>query len=295
MNLSVSSEPLVKAGWLRTLLYILALMLAAGTVLIAFILGMHKGNPDASGLQELMKGNNPALIVLILFILVLLITVVFRRWVDRKSFISLGLEIKGHGFEAMAGAALAVFIMGSSCLIIQATGHLKWMDILFDPKSLFLAFGTILLSAFYEELIFRGYILNNLMDSFPKWPALGISTLLFMVFHWNSAGLFPVLNVLMLGGITGLFYLYTRNLWFPICFHAAWKFMAGPVLGFSNDQTSQTLLQTSLQGNENITGGATGLQGSVILLSVSLFSAVALYFILQKKLSPKSQPVPGRI
>jgi membrane protease YdiL (CAAX protease family) len=139
------------------------------------------------------------------------------------------------------------------------------------------------LSAFYEELIFRGYLLSNLMESFPKWLALVLSAVLFMGFHWNSSGLFPLLNMLIMGLITGLFYLYTRNLWFPFFFHAAWKFMAGPVLGFSNDPSSQSLLQTTVQGDENITGGASGLEGSVILTAVSLLSGVALYLMLQKK------------
>jgi uncharacterized protein len=295
MNTSVSSKPLVKAGWLRALLYILVVSLAAASVLAGFIFGMLKGQRDRLDLSEFMKGDYPALVILMFFAMSLIITYSFCRWIDRRSFISLGLEIKGHGREAIAGAALATFIIGCSCLINQITGHLKWMDILFDPKSLFLALGAVLLSAFYEELIFRGYVLNNLLESFPKWLALVISTLLFTGFHWNSNGLFPMLNMLIMGIITGLFYLYTRNLWFPIFFHAAWKFMAGPVLGFSSDPSSQSLLQMTVQGDENITGGTSGLEGSVILTAVSLLSTAALFFILQKKISPQFQPAQGRI
>ena len=49
------------------------------------------------------------------------------------------------------------------------------MDIILDPRALFLSFGTIVLVAIYEELIFRGYILINLLESFPRWIALFIS------------------------------------------------------------------------------------------------------------------------
>lgn len=295
MSSPVSSIPLFKAGWLRVLLYILALTIAAGAVLASFILGLHTGNPDSSGIRELSLGKNAAVIVLIFFILTLLITYIFRRWIDRKSFISLGLEINGHTRDFISGTSLAVFIMGSSCLIIQATGHLKWMDFIFDPKFLFLVFGSIGLTAFYEELIFRGYILGNLLESFPKWLALIISSLLYMAIHWTSAGFFSMVNTLILGLIAGLFYLYSQNLWFSVCFHWAWKFMAGPILGFGDEPSTQSLLQSSLIGDENITGGISGLQGSFILTAVSLLCAVALYLILQKKLSPKSLPVPNRI
>ena len=295
MNSSVLSKPLVSAGWLRALLYLGSVVIGAGVVLSAFILGLYKGNLNASALPEILKSIHPEMIVLIVFIVTLIITYLFRSRIDRKSFISVGLEWKGHGREAGAGAALAIFIICSSTLILQITGHLKWMDILFEPQSLFLALGTILLSAFYEELIFRGYILNNLMDSFPQWLALCISSLLFMGFHFSADGFIPMINMLIMGFITGLFYLYNRNLWFPVFFHTAWKFMAIPVLGFSNDPSSQALLQISLQGNENTTGGTAGLQGSVVLTAVSLLSAVTLYFILQKKINPLSQPIPGRI
>ena len=71
--------------------------------------------------------------------------------------------------------------------------------------------------------------------------------------------------------------------------------MIGPILGFSGDESFQTLLQTELNGDENITGGTNGLQGSVFLLAVFLISLAALYLFLQKKTNPVSQPVPGRI
>jgi uncharacterized protein len=291
---SVISKPLVKAGWLRALLYLLAMAIVGGTVLSVFVLGMYKSNMNASGLQDILNGIHPEMIFLIFFAVTLIVTYVFRRWVDRRSVISLGLELKDHWREAGAGASMAVFIIGGSTLILQLTGHLKWMDILFEPQPIFLAFGSVVIIAFCEELIFRGYLLSNLLESFPNWLALCMSAVLFMLFHWNANGFFPMFNMLIVGGITGLFYIYNRNLWFPVCFHAAWKFMSGPVLGFSNDPASQSLLQATLQGNANVTGGVAGLQGSMILTVISLFSLLVLYLILHKKISPVSQPVPGR-
>lgn len=294
MNNPGFSKPLLRSGWMRVLLYVVVFMAVSGIVLGIYILGNKKAL-DASGLQALMSENGHLFVTGFLFVLALVITYVFRRWVDRKSFISLGLDFNGHARDAIAGAMLALFIISASALILKGTGHLRWMDIIFDPKALFLAFGSMMLAAFYEELIFRGYILSNLMESFPKWPALFVSALLFMFFHWNSFGFFPLVNGLILGLLTGLNYIFTRNLWFSLCFHVAWKFMEGPVLGFSGNESFQTLLQITVQGDENITGGASGLEGSVILMAVSLLTGIALYLFLQKKINPKSQPVPGRI
>jgi membrane protease YdiL (CAAX protease family) len=98
-----------------------------------------------------------------------------------------------------------------------------------------------------------------------------------------------------MGLILGLNYIYTRNLWFSFSFHIAWKFLEGPVFGFSGDQTFQTLLQPELTGDINITGGASGLEGSFVLTSLALLSLIALFLFLQRKFSLQFPPVPGRI
>jgi uncharacterized protein len=295
MNKYGISKPLIGRGWLRSLLYMIALLLLAAIFLSLFIFGRYNGKFDSSTFQSLMKGENIRIFTLIICALTLIITFVFRRWVDRKSFISLGLNFEGHAQESIAGGMLAVFIICGASLLLNVTGHLKWVEIIFDPRTLFLAFGSTVLVAFYEELIFRGYVLNNLMDSFPKWLSLFISALLFMFFHWTTLGFFPLANMFIMGLILGLNYIYTRNLWFSICFHIGWVFMTGPVLGFSGDESFQTLLQTEMSGDENITGATSGLEGSVFLTAFTLLSLVALYLILQKKLNPESQPAQGRI
>ena len=297
MDKSGSFKPLIPQGWLRALLFLIAFGLLAGISLGIYLFVLHKGSPDKTGLENLMKGNNLLVTTAIIFAISLLLTFVFRHWVDRKSFISLGLDFSGHGGEAIAGGMLAIFIICASSLLLKATGHLKWMDIIFDSRALFLSFGSVVIISFYEELIFRGYILNNLLDSFPGWLALVISALLFMIFHWtgqSSIGFFTLANSLIMGLILGLNYMYSRNLWFSFCFHIAWKFMEGPAFGYSGDESFQTFLQPELNGDVNITGGANGLEGSVILTAVALLSLIALYLFLQRKFNPRFQPVPGR-
>ncbi|HEX3080541.1 MAG TPA: type II CAAX endopeptidase family protein [Puia sp.] len=298
MDKSGSTKPLIPQGWLRALLFLIAFGFATGIFLVVYLVARHKGIPDVTGLETLLKGNDLLVTTAIIFALSLILTFVFRRWVDRKSFVSLGLSFNGHGAEAIAGAMLATFIICASSLLLKATGHLKWMDIIFDARALFLAFGSVLIISFYEELIFRGYILNNLMDSFPGWLALVISAFLFMIFHGtgqSSIGFFPLANSLIMGLILGLNYVYTRNLWFSFCFHAAWKFMEGPAFGYSGDDSFQTFLQPELNGDINITGGVNGLEGSVILTAIALLSLITLYLFLQRKFSPRFRPVQGRI
>jgi uncharacterized protein len=290
-----SSIPIIGKGWLRALIFVVSFLIIMLIGMLILVFGFRKGDFNRSGIQSFMKGSNLWMMTLIFFVLTALIVYVFRRWIDRKSFVSLGLEIDNRWREAVAGSMLAVFTISATSLLLKATGNLKWIEIIFDPKTLFLSFGSIVLISFSEELIFRGYILYNLLGSFPKWLALLISAILFMIFHWTSLGFFSLANSFVMGLILGLNYIYTRNLWFSICYHISWDFMTGPILGFSGDESFQTLLQTELHGDENITGGINGLQGSVLLLAVSLISLTALYLFLQNKINPVSQPAPGRI
>ena len=295
MNKSTSARPLIRQGWLRGLLYIIAILIATVIFVAVYMASVSGGN-----FQAALRGTlNPQFVQLLPFIPVLLVTFIFRRWIDRKPFISLGLNIQRHGKPAIAGGALAVFLICATALILKMTDHLKWVDIIFDPRALFMAMGSVLLIATYTELVFRGYLLNNLMDSFPDWLAILISALLFMIYNWSNINFhfdfFVLINSLIFGLLLGLYYVYTKNSWFPICFHFGWKFFLGPVLGVSESEYFQTLLETERTGDKNITGGIFGLEGSFILTGISLLALLMLYVYFQRKLSQQSQPVPGRI
>jgi membrane protease YdiL (CAAX protease family) len=283
MNTFASSNPLIRQGWLRAALYAIPFAL-----LVVFI--------SVQGRAEFISGPlQPKFYDLVFALAAILITYIFRQLIDRKSFMSLGLSVNGYWRDAIAGGMLAVFIVAAASTILKTTGHLKWTDIIFDPRSLFIILGSTVLIAFAEELIFRGYILSNLMLSFNKWLALLVSALLFMLFHWSAIGFLPLLNTFIIGLVLGLTYIYTRNLWFPICFHIGWKFFEGPILGFPVEGGQQTLLQADITGDGNITGGTAGLEGSFVFTVIALLGLVALYLFFQKKLNLQSQPAPGRI
>ncbi len=294
MTTTATSKPLISAGWLRVLIFCIVhlLLIVTGFLLMTAIIQHLKG--ETADVSQLMKGELLWAVILMSFVGSLMITYVFRRWVDRKSFLSLGLNYRNHGTDMIAGISLAVSILGLATLILWATGHVKWMDIIFDGRTLMIALGNLLLVAFYEEIIFRGYLLSNLLESFNKWIALGISAGLFTLFHMGNPGFdfFSVVNIFAIGILLGMNYIYTRNLWFSISFHFAWNFLEGPVLGYPVSGIHfDTLLQTEMKGDDQITGGVFGLEGSAIVMALCIIAIMALYFILQKKMNQQIQPV----
>jgi uncharacterized protein len=289
--MSIHKNPLIRQGWLRVLLFLIffiLIIIAASSmesVLISLIQKKSVGDLDLTSLNELMSGTYLWLAVVMNLIAALLAVFVFRKFVDRRNFFSMGFGWKGFERDAGAGFFLAPAILGLGTMILFYSGHLKWTDISFDGNNLFVELGIMMMVAMYEEIVFRGYILNNLMDSFNKWLALGISALLFTLFHLNNPGIgfIPVLNIFIAGILLGLNYVYTKNLWFAILFHLSWNFVQGPLLGYKVSGINlPTLLQTSLSGSELLTGGAFGFEGSVIALGLILIACMVMFLIFEK-------------
>jgi membrane protease YdiL (CAAX protease family) len=140
--------------------------------------------------------------------------------------------------------------------------------------------------AFMEELVFRGYLLNNLMQSVNKWLALLITALLFAVVHISNPDvtILPVLNVFVAGLLLGINYIYTKNLWFSIFFHFIWNVFQGPVLGYEVSGFDMPfILEQNLEGPALLTGGEFGFEGSIIcLLLIILFTTWFAYTFSQR-------------
>nr|BCX00418.1 MAG: CAAX protease family protein [Bacteroidota bacterium] len=67
-----------------------------------------------------------------------------------------------------------------------------------------------------EELLFRGYLLRNLMRSWPVWVALLVSGLLFGVYHLRLTQFVPLS---LLGGVLGYLVWRTGSLWTAVLVH----------------------------------------------------------------------------
>jgi membrane protease YdiL (CAAX protease family) len=148
----------------------------------------------------------------------------------------------------------------------------------------------MLLVSFAEELVFRGYVLNNLMQSVPKEAALFTSAILFAIFHSLNPNfnLIAFINIFIAGMLLGVNYIYTRNLWFAIFFHFTWNFFQGPILGFEVSGLSlPSLLDQNLRGSILLTGGEFGLEASWLTTFATSLMAIALFFLFQRKYESK--------
>lgn len=86
------------------------------------------------------------------------------------------------------------------------------------------AFVIIVLSApVFEELLFRGVILQGLLRSQRPWVAIGQSALLFGIVHFNPA---QSIHAFLLGLVFGWLYYRTRSLWLCMAMHVLFNSLA---------------------------------------------------------------------
>jgi len=279
MSFSDPQKPMIARSWLRVLIF--AATYFCLLIILGLIIRMIFPNAFAAGNEK----KNVNFLFLMFFAssaIGVAWTWLFRKFIDRKTFESLGFDWAGNSSNAGAGFFLGILILCVGTLILVMTKNLHWTDFNFNGTSLFLSLGLMLMIAFAEEIVFRGYILNNLLESTGKWMALVISSLLFAGFHMgnSSVDVVPIINIFLASLLLGVNYIYTKNLWFGIALHFSWNFVQGSVLGYAvSGLPLQSIFHHELKGDDLITGGAFGFEGSILTGVLSFVVLVVLVYL----------------
>ena len=131
-----------------------------------------------------------------------------------------------------------------------------------------------------EELLFRGILFRHLEDFGGSWFALALTSALFGVAHIfnpNATAFSSFAIAVEAGVLLGGAYMLTRSLWAPIGLHAAWNFTQGEIYDVPVSGIDGTgLVEAKLSGPELLSGGAFGLEASVIALVIATGAGVWL-------------------
>lgn len=176
----------------------------------------------------------------------------------------------------ITGVSLFAIVIG----ILAFTGHYRVVG---AGSPLALVSGLILWlsGAVMEELLFRGFVFRVAQNVFGTWIAVAISAVLFGLLHAANPGstAFSSLAIALEAGVLlAVAYAATNRLWLPIGIHAGWNYAEGTIFGtaVSGGSVKATLLHGSLSGSGLITGGAFGVEASIIAIPVCLAAAALL-------------------
>jgi membrane protease YdiL (CAAX protease family) len=140
----------------------------------------------------------------------------------------LGLQHFGFGAAAGAGLTLSIVTIQWLCGWVEleygsVAGSLS--EVLWAPS---LGAGLVVLAcgAIGEELMFRGYGLQQFMLASHPWAAVLATSALFGALHRDNPDFSGValVNTILFGTLFGLALLRHRSLWLPCGIHFGWNF-----------------------------------------------------------------------
>ena len=280
----LQKQPLIKQGWLRVFVFLVVyvlLLISSGVVLQLIALATSKENT----IPNFYVG------ILLNFLLSVLLVLVFTKLVNRSSLSTLGLQWKTTTRERWIGLIAGIFLSCFIATILWLLQLVQWFTDEVDAAGLVIALGLMFIVAIGEELVFRGYLLGNMMQSSSKEAALVFSALVFAILHSLNPNfnLTAFINIFLAGLLLGTNYIFTRNLWFGILLHFSWNFFQGSVLGFPvSGLQLPSLLQQNSSGSILLTGGEFGLEASLL----TTFAFTAAIFILYSLFSKKYRTLP---
>lgn len=205
----------------------------------------------------------------------------------RERLSSVGLRLDARwAREFLGGGAVGIAMLLSVTALMAATGVLRFeVDPARSFAAVLLGFNAFLWAALLEELLFRGFVFQRLVDGIGVWPAqLGLAAL-FAAGHWSNPGMEGVarivgtLDIALVSILLGLAYLRTRSLALPFGLHFGWNWVQGSVLGFnvSGYEHAGWWSPVMDSGAPWLTGGGVGPEGSVFSIGVSLVVIAVLW------------------
>lgn len=266
---SAAASPL----WLRILRFPLARLVLLGAPLF-LLMGVNNG--------FMLKFKDAPLLAIAVTIAMAAVALAlyagFARFVEGRPASELSLS--GAGREWAMGAVIGAGLYAACVLILMALGMYRVVGL--NPWTYVIpAVAMALSSGMFEELIFRGVLFRSVEEVFGSWISLAVSAAAFGLAHLtNPAG--TITGAIYISVEAGLLlaaaYMLTRRLWLSIGFHMAWNYTQSAIFSgvVSGGRAEPGLIRSNIRGPEALTGGAFGLESSVIAFALCTAAGVVL-------------------
>jgi membrane protease YdiL (CAAX protease family) len=234
-----------------------------------------------AGLQALSVDISPIVSAGLLAVCALLTVVTVTRLIERRHLADIGLDLRRFVIDWLKGAGVGAAYLCASVGILAVLGGYRLSGVAFAGQAL--ASGLLLhvLVCVFEETLFRGILFRFLEEGLGSWIALTVTALFFGLSHLNNpnASVWSAIAIALEAGVSlGAAYMATRSLWFAMGLHTAWNFLQGTIFGVAvsgNGAPTDSLFHPLIQGNPWLTGGAFGIEASVIAVVLGLGVGIA--------------------
>ncbi|MET4657614.1 membrane protease YdiL (CAAX protease family) [Streptomyces sp. PvP037] len=228
-------------------------------------------------------------LTLVLGVLVSVLALLVYRWVVGRTEHRPVTELDpdGAGPALGRGTLIGVVMFGMVITNLATSGNYE-VHGLGSVGGMAGLFGFMAAAAVTEEVLYRGVLFRIAEEYLGTWIALVLTALLFGLSHLLNAHATlwgAVAIAIEAGGMLAAAYAATRNLWVPIGVHFGWNFAAGGIFSteVSGNDTEQGLLDATTSGNEWLTGGDFGPEGSVYSVLFGALLTLAFLWLAHRR------------
>ena len=268
-------------GWLKSLLFIPLLVFSQiFGALVLLLLGYDLTEISSNVMNES---------VMIVFeysglVIVIILIWLFMKFIDKQPLIEIGFQTQGRLKEINYGILFGLFIMAFAFVFLSVIGEIVFLNYSLNFNQILLSIALFIGVSFFEEIIFRGYMLKNLLESFNPFVALLISSLFFSLIHASNPNVtsLGLCNIFLAGIFLGVSYVFTKNLWFPIALHFSWNFFQA-MFGFKvSGLDSYSIIEFMIPDNNMINGGEFGFESSILSIIVLFVGTIMIWNYFKK-------------
>jgi membrane protease YdiL (CAAX protease family) len=179
------------------------------------------------------------------------------------------------------GILIGLIWFGLLIAMLYTSGHYQINGLAF-PNRLISAVIFAIGTAIWEEVTFRGLLFRVTEQAFGTWVGVAVSAIAFGALHGlnpNASLAASIAIILESGILLAAAYFATRTLWLPIGLHFGWNFAEDFIFGvrISGHAARRSIVEGTLTGSSLWTGGAYGLESSILAIGLAaILSAVLI-------------------
>lgn len=258
--------------WLRILQYPLTRILLLGPLLFV-LMGISNGFWSVRFADQPLLGIVSAALMAAL---ALAVYAAFVRYIEQRPVSELALSSMSRELGLGLIAGVGLYTLCVAMLMLLGVYRIEAIN----PPSLMLpSVAMALSSGVFEELLHRGTIFRNVEALAGSWIALLVSAVIFGMVHLTNPDgtMVGALAITIEAGLLlAALYLVTRRLWLSIGAHIAWNFTQSGIFSGSVSGAFEQpgLVKAVIEGPELLTGGAFGMEASMIALIVCTMTGV---------------------
>ena len=275
-----SDEPRLRAGWrllMQSILLVILLVITSDLISLKPVLDLN------IRLREFAE-----------FCAFYVSVYLARRFLDRRSFVSLGFKMDRYAlFDLVAGMLITFFMIGFMFIVMLTLGWLKFDSFAWETDSgqvmasqILPFFIIFVLIGFNEELLWRGYWLQTLASGRNLFWGVILSSVIFGYLHAGNpnASWVTVIGDMLFGVFVALGYVRTKQLWLSVGLHIGYNFFDSNVFGFPvTGWQLYSLIHIRVLGPGILTGGVFGPEAGLIVLPAYALGAALMYFYTRQR------------